>query len=137
MLALLVLVTSPTSFPPWPPSPPDPPAPPDPPFPPLATPSLGGGMCASRLEHVLVWLIVCIMCLWKPKNPPHPPKPNPHPPKPPKPPHANRRCSGTVYAIVDRPAAAINATTTVVVRFIFLKTDITFLSLYRMLHSNC
>jgi hypothetical protein len=28
---------------------------------------------------------------------------------------ANARCSGTVYAIVDRPAAAINATTTVVV----------------------
>jgi hypothetical protein len=54
----------------------------------------------------------------------HPPKPNPHPPKPP---HADARCSGTVYAIADRPAAAINATSTVVVRFIILKTDITFL----------
>src|SRR5215467_5615375 len=79
----------------------------------------------------------------KPPKPPHPPKnpppqPKPQPPKPPpKPPHANARCSGTAYTIVDRPAAAINATTTVVVRFIFLKNDITFLSIYRMLHSNC
>src|SRR5262245_10089709 len=70
-------------------------------------------------------------------QPPQPPQPKLQPPKPPKPPHANARCSGTVYAIVDRPAAAINATTTVVVRFIFLKTDITFLCIYRMLHSKC
>jgi hypothetical protein len=47
------------------------------------------------------------------------------------------RCSGTAYTIVDRPAAAINATTTVVVRFIIFETDITFLCIYRMLHSNC
>src|SRR5215472_13337186 len=74
----------------------------------------------------------------KPKpQPPQPPKPKPQPPKPPKPPHANARCSGIVYAIADRPAAAINATTTVVVLFIILKTDITFLCIYRMLHSNC
>src|SRR5215813_299004 len=73
----------------------------------------------------------------QPPQPPQPPKPKPQPPKPPKPPHANTRCSGTVYAIVDRPAAAINATTTVVVRFIFLENDITFRSIYQMLHSNC
>src|SRR5215831_1495332 len=75
----------------------------------------------------------------QPPKPPHPPKnPPPQPkPQPPKPPHANARCSGTAYTIVDRPAAAINSTTTVVVRFIFLKTDITFLCIYRMLHSNC
>src|SRR5215831_13628537 len=72
-----------------------------------------------------------------PKPKPQPPQPKPQPPKPPKPPHANARCSGIVYAIVDRPAAAINATTTVVVLFIILKTDITFLCIYRMLHSNC
>src|SRR5262245_34891542 len=76
----------------------------------------------------------------QPKPQPPQPKPKPQPPKPPKPPnppHANARCSGTVYAMVDRPAAAINATTTVVVRFIFLKIDITFHSIYQMLHSNC
>src|SRR5262249_11821514 len=115
MSALLVLV-APKSLPPWPPSPPDPPAPPDPPLPPLVTSlpivgGIGGGVgdvpaCGS--EHLLVWLTVCMICLWKPKNPPQP-KPNAHPPTPPKPPnHANVRCSGTVYAIVDRPAAAIN-----------------------------
>src|SRR5215813_14493966 len=79
----------------------------------------------------------------KPPQPPQPPQPKPQPPKPPQPPnppnpaHANARCSGTAYTIVDNPAAAINATTTVIVRFIFLKTDITFRSIYRMLHSNC
>jgi hypothetical protein len=86
-------------------------------------------VCAPK--HLLVWLIVCMMCLCKPKNPPQPPKPKPQPPKPPKPPpHANVRYSGTAYTIVDRPAAAINAATTVVVRFIFLKTEITFLGLF-------
>src|SRR5215467_5578894 len=66
-----------------------------------------------------------------------PPQPKPQPPRPGPPPHANARCSGISNIIVDRLAAAINATNTVVVRFITLRTDNTVLCIYRMLHSNC
>jgi hypothetical protein len=65
-----------------------------------------------------------------PKNPPtqpkpQPPQPKPQPPKPGPPPHANARCSGRAYTIVDRPAATINVTATLVLRFIVLEADIT------------
>jgi hypothetical protein len=89
--------------------------------------------------QLFTWWIVCMIVLWTknpPPQPPQPPKPKPQPPKPP-PNHANARYVGTAYTIVDRPAAAINATATVVVLFIILKTDITFLCICRMLHSNC
>ena len=80
----------------------------------------------------------------QPKKSAQPPQPKPHPPKPQPPPqpwpwpwpHANACCSGKAYTIVVRLAATTNATTTVVIRFIFLKTDITFLSIYQMLHSE-